>query len=255
MTIKTINGLPVIEPNWSVPAHIKAYSTTRLGGFSSVPIDGLNLALSVEDDRDDVIKNRARLMEALNLPEPPRWISQTHSTIVHDASALEAICEGDALFTTKPNQVCAILTADCLPIILTNEAGTFVSAIHAGWRGLLNGIIENTLSACHHMDDTMIAWLAPAISQKAFEVGPEVREAFMAHNPHYGDFFIDSERANHFYADLYSIAREKLKAFGVKAHNIFGGDYCTHSSPDLFFSYRRDGKTSGRQATLIWMAS
>ncbi len=254
MSIITIADLPVVQPDWQVPATIKAYSTTRLGGKSIQPFDSFNLSLNTGDDREAAISNRDKLAQALQLPEPPRWISQTHSTIVHDASLLEAMCEGDASFTTEPNQVCAVLTADCLPILLTNQKGSFVAAIHAGWRGLLNGILENTLKASPLIDETTIAWLAPAISQKAFEVGSEVREAFIESNPEYKAHFIASPtRANHFYADLFAIARAKLQTFNIPKDQIFGGDHCTFSDREHFYSYRRDGKDSGRQATLIWM--
>lgn len=253
MAIVNIDGLPVVQPNWQAPSNIRAFTTTRLGGASTVPFDSFNLGLSIGDDRDITIRNRSHLAQALKLPEPPRWVSQTHSTIVHDVSQMEMICEADATFTTEPQQVCAILTADCLPILLTNQQGSFVAAIHAGWRGLLNGILENTLKASPLIDRTAIAWLAPAISQKAFEVGPEVKEAFLDNDPNNAQFFVNSLRDNHFFADLYGIARRKLEKFGLGKHQISGGDYCTYTDAKHFYSYRRDGKNSGRQATLIWM--
>lgn len=254
MSIVTINGLPVVQPNWKAPANIKAFTTTRLGGSSISPFDSFNLGLSVGDHREAAINNRAQLTHSLQLPEPPRWVSQTHSTIVHDVSKMEAICEADATFTTEQDQVCAVLTADCLPVLLTNAEGSFVAAIHAGWRGLLNGILENTLSASSLIDDSTMAWLAPAISQKAFEVGPEVREAFLDSDSDNHQYFINSPRDNHFFADLYGIARKKLEKFGLDKHQIYGGDYCTYSDTKHFYSYRRDGKNSGRQATLIWIS-
>lgn len=254
MAIVKIDGLSVVQPNWAVPNNIKAFTTTRLGGKSNVPFDSFNLGLNVDVNRDATISNREQLVQALQLPEPPRWVSQTHSTIVHDVSQMEATCEADATFTTEINQVCAILTADCLPILLTNQQGSFVAAIHAGWRGLLNGILENTLKASPFLDHTTIAWLAPAISQKAFEVGPEVKEAFLDSNASYESFFISSARANHFFADLYGIARQKLEKFGIPKHQVFGGEYCTYTDSTHFYSHRRDGKDAGRQATLIWMA-
>lgn len=253
MSIVTIDGLSVVQPNWQAPQHIKAFATTRLGGKSLQPFDSFNLSLNIGDDRENAISNREHLVKALNLPEPPRWVSQTHSTLVQDISKMESICEADATFTTENNQVCAILTADCLPILLTNQAGTFVAAIHAGWRGLLNGVLENTLSSSPLINDSTIAWLAPAISQKAFEVGSEVKEAFLNNDPTYASYFIDSTRPNHFFADLYGIAREKLEKFGLAKHLISGGDHCTYLDSKHFYSYRRDGKDSGRQATLIWM--
>ncbi len=253
MSIVKIDGLSVVQPNWKAPEHIKAFSTTRLGGKSTHPFDSFNLGLNIGDDRENAIANREHLIKALKLPEPPRWVSQTHSTLVQNISEMEAICEADATYTEENNQVCAVLTADCLPVLLTNEAGTFVAAIHAGWRGLLNGIIENTLAASAMIDHTTIAWLAPAISQKAFEVGPEVKEAFIDNDPAYSSYFIDSNRPNHFFADLYGIARQKLMTFGLLDSNIYGGDYCTYSDHQHFYSYRRDGKDSGRQATIIWI--
>lgn len=253
MAIVKIDGLSVVQPNWLAPQNIKAFTTTRLGGKSTVPFDSFNLGLNVGDDRENAISNRDQLVQSLKLPEPPRWVSQTHSTIVHDVSKMEATCEADATFTTEPHQVCAILTADCLPVLLTNQQGSFVAAIHAGWRGLLNGILENTLKSSPLIDSTTIAWLAPAISQKAFEVGPEVKEAFLGSDESYAAYFIDSPRSNHFFADLYGIARKKLENFGLPSHHIFGGEHCTYTDIEHFYSYRRDGKDSGRQATLIWM--
>lgn len=253
MAIVKIDGLPVVQPDWNAPKNIKAFTTTRLGGKSDTPFDSFNLALNVDSNREATIDNRQHLLQTLNLPEPPRWVSQTHSTIVHDVSQMEATCEADATYTTESNQVCVILTADCLPILLTNTQGSFVAAIHAGWRGLLNGILENTLKASPLLDHTMIAWLAPAISQKAFEVGPEVKEAFLDSDASYEAFFINSTRKNHFFADLYGIARQKLEKFGLSKQQIFGGEYCTYTDSTHFYSYRRDGKDSGRQATLIWM--
>ncbi|GAA5096543.1 peptidoglycan editing factor PgeF [Wohlfahrtiimonas larvae] len=253
MAIVKIGDLSVVQPDWNAPKNIKAFTTTRIGGKSHQPFDSFNLALNIDENRDATINNREQLIRTLKLPEPPRWVSQTHSTIVHDVSQMEATCEADATFTTETHQVCAILTADCLPILLTNQQGSFVAAIHAGWRGLLNGILENTLKVSSFSNHTMMAWLAPAISQKAFEVGPEVREAFLCSDESYESFFINSTRTNHYFADLYGIARQKLENFGIPKHQISGGDHCTYTDATHFYSHRRDGKDSGRQATLIWM--
>lgn len=253
MSIITIDTLSFIKPDWNAPSHIKAFTTTRLGGYSTPPFDAFNLGLNVSDDRHSTVKNRELLTQSLKLPEPPRWVSQTHSTIVQNISEMEATCEADATFTTENQHVCAILTADCLPIVLTNTDGSYVAAIHAGWRGLLNGILENTLHTYVMSKDNMLVWLAPAISQKAFEVGLEVKDAFLASNPNYAQHFIDSQRPQHFFADLYGIAKNKLTSLGIPLNNISGGDYCTYSDEQYFYSHRRDGKNSGRQATLIWI--
>jgi len=246
----------LIQPNWPAPGNIKALSTTREGGVSHMPYAGLNLGLHVQDDEQLVWQNRQLLMTAANLPQQPYWLNQTHSTTVvslvgqsHNAEQLPA---ADASVTQMTGQVCLVMTADCLPLLICDKAGTQVAAIHAGWRGLLDGIIENTLAKLTATPNDLLVWLGPAISQAHFQVGSEVRDAFMAHDPQASRAFIaDGDK---WLADLYLLARQRLQALMVNAADIYGGDHCTYRETDLFYSYRRDSQT-GRQASLIYLES
>jgi len=246
----------LIKPNWPAPANVQALSTTRLGGVSHLPYAGLNLGLHVQDDSSLVWQNRQLLMTAANLPQQPYWLNQTHSTDVvslvgqsHDAEQLPA---ADASVTMMTGQVCLVMTADCLPLLICDKAGTQVAAIHAGWRGLLDGVIENTIDKLSATPNDLLVWLGPAISQTYFQVGCEVRDAFIAHDSQASDAFIaDGDK---WLADLYLLARKRLQALSINATDIYGGDYCTYRQTDLFYSYRRDGQT-GRQASLIYLES
>lgn len=246
----------LIEPNWPAPYNVKALSTTRVGGVSYPPYAGLNLGLHVQDDSQLVWQNRQLLMTTAHLPQQPYWLNQTHSTDVvslvgqfHNAEQLPA---ADASVTQLTGQVCLVMTADCLPLLICDKAGTQVAAIHAGWRGLLDGIIENTIAKLTAAPAELLVWLGPAISQTHFQVGSEVRDAFIAYDPQASCAFIaDGDK---WLADLYLLARQRLQALTINATDIYGGDYCTYRETDLFYSYRRDGKT-GRQASLIYLES
>ncbi len=236
-------------PDWPTPAHVHAVCTTRAGGVSQVPYASLNLGDHVGDAASAVIENRARLRSVLKLPAEPRWLQQVHGHCVVDAAAQPRPCQADAAYTDQPGVVCAVLTADCLPLLLCDRAGTRVAAVHAGWRGLANGVIERTLEGFAVSGSELMAWLGPAIGPQAFEVGDEVRAEFVAHDAAAAAAF-QPARAGHWYADLYMLARQRLAARAVRA--VYGGNCCTYTDATRFFSYRRDGST-GRMASLIWL--
>lgn len=240
-----------IEPNWPAPSHVKAFTSTRVEGFSDLPYKNFNLAEHVGEDLSIVAKNRELLKQTLALPNEPIWLNQTHSAIALPASSENRNQEADATFSATPNQVCVILTADCLPILLCNQAGTQVAAIHAGWRGIARGIIENTITAMqkHQPQQSIMAWLGPAIGQTAYEVGDEVRQQFLTIQPDAELAFIPSPRGR-WLASLNTLATLRLKKLGIQ--HIFGGEHCTFTNEKLFYSYRRDGENTGRLASLIW---
>lgn len=238
-----------IVPEWPVPRSVRALSTTRTGGVSEGRWRSLNLGDHVEDDPAAVSENRRILLHEANLPSEPFWLRQVHGCAVADTDADEALCEADASWSDRPGQVCAVMTADCLPVLFANRSGTQVAAAHAGWRGLAGGVLEQTLDHFADAPGEIVAWLGPAIGPRAFEVGDEVRDAFVS-------LHADSQRAftasqpGHWQADIYSLARTHLAAAGVT--QVHGGEFCTFSDSERFFSYRRDGLT-GRMATLIWL--
>lgn len=239
-----------ITPNWPVPKWIKAVSTTRQGGVSHAPFDSLNLGAHVGDDKDRVAVNRQILTDTMSMPTSPAWLNQVHGTdVVTLPLPSGTIPDADASFTDVHGQVCIVMTADCLPVLFCNEEGTQVAAAHAGWRGLVNGVLEQTLSKFDEPGKVM-AWLGPAIGPDAFEVGDEVRELFMAHYPDAKAAF--KPQRDRWLADIYLLARQRLMASGVT--QIYGGQYCTVSSPEAFFSYRRENRT-GRQASCIWIST
>lgn len=245
--------LNLITPNWSAPAHIKAFSTTRIGGVSEEAFQGLNLALHVDDNPEVVQQNRLLLNQQLALPSPLCWLNQTHSTQLlkiekHTQQGIEA----DASWTELNNQVCVVMTADCLPVLITDKQGSFVCAIHAGWRGLCDGIIEKSLQeVCSKLtvaSTDCLVWLGPCIGKSAFEVGVEVRDQFIQHDRQAHSAFTAYQ--DRYLADLHQLARLRLAPFNVA--QITASDHCTFSEADLFYSYRRDGKT-GRMASLIYI--
>lgn len=249
------NDLPLIKPQWPAPSNVQVFSTTRLGGVSTEPFDTFNLSINSTEGKTHPLENREILKYALDLPEHPRWLSQTHSIEAKDALDITQTTQADASYTNQINTVCAVLTADCLPIIVCNKAGTKVAAIHAGWRGLLNGIIETTITKLNEPPESLLIWLGPAISQKAFEVGQEVYDAFLSKNTEAKEAFIFTPKTQRYYADLYQLARLRLFQLDISYKNIYGGEFCTFSQPNLFYSYRRDQNNSGRIATLAWLTS
>lgn len=237
-----------IIPDWPVPARVRALQTLRNGGCSPGPWQSFNLGGHVGDDPICVAANRAMLSE--HLPCEPLWLEQVHGTIAVDAKHSQQSVKADASYTRHPGVVCAIVTADCLPVLLCDCAGSVVAAAHAGWRGLLAGVLENTLAAMRAPPAELLAWLGPAIGATCFEVGDEVRSAFIAAHPEAVTAFRPG-RTGKWLADIYLLARQRLLRAGVA--NVFGGNACTVCEPEHYFSYRRDGIT-GRQATLIWLA-
>lgn len=240
--------LEVITPCWPAPESVIACSTTRQGGVSQQGFESLNLASHVADNIDHVNENRQRLEQALCLPSSPCWLHQTHSIHVVNLDN-DSSREGDAALTSIAGKVTAVLTADCLPVLFCNRKGTEVAAAHAGWRGLLDGVLEQTVLHMTSRAQDMMAWMGPAIGPLQFEVGAEVRDAFI-HQDAETECCFEHSRAGHFLADLYSIARLRLKKLGVPS--IYGGEFCTFSQTNRFFSYRRE-KQTGRQASLIYI--
>lgn len=241
-------GRQFIHPDWPAPDNVHAAVTTREGGVSLPPYDTLNLGDHVGDDPAAVAENRRRVSEDLRLPAGPCWLSQVHGTVAVEAAVCEAGCEADASYTDQTGVICAVLTADCLPVLLCDSTGQHVAAVHAGWRGLLNGVIERTISEMNTAGE-ILAWLGPAIGPEAFEVGDEVREAFLAVDSAAGTAFRSSPHGR-WLADIYALARGRLASAGVGG--IYGGEFCTFSDSQRFYSYRRDGRT-GRMASLIWL--
>lgn len=244
-------SLEVIHADWPAPARVHACATTRLGGVSTGPYASLNLAGHVGDEPAAVAANRRLLREALRLPAEPLWLEQVHGTAVVDATQAAAECRADASIAVQPGVVCVVMTADCLPLLLCDKAGSRVAAVHAGWRGLESGVIEATVKRLGVAPGELLVWLGPAIGPEAFEVGDEVRAAFVAHDLAAAAAFKPSP-AGRWLADLYTLAHQRLAGCGVQA--VYGGGLCTYSDAARFYSYRRDGAT-GRMASLIWCES
>ena len=236
-----------ILPQWQAPPCVKAVITTRAGGFSSGPYASLNLGLRTGDDAAAVARNRARLRSIL--PQEPKWLRQVHGSAAVSADTISASApEADASVARSPGTVCAVLIADCVPVLLSNRAGSVVAAAHAGWRGLAHGVIERTLAATGEEPGELLAYLGPGIGPDAFEVGAEVRETFLTQAPQDADAF-SPHASGKWLANLFTLARNRLQRAGLRM--IFGGGICTYSDPARFFSYRRD-RTTGRMAALIW---
>lgn len=244
-----------IIPDWPAPANVRALQTTRLGGVSDEPYSSLNLGDHVGDDPVAVSRNRALLRA--HLPSDPVWLKQVHGNIVVDAERTVGVPDADASIARKSEVVCAVMTADCLPLLLCDEAGTVVAAAHAGWRGLAGGVVEATVKSMNVTPGKLLVWLGPAIGPQAFEVGNEVREAFLAHDPEAEEAFVPfTSHASlltpqKYLADIYLLARQRLALLGVE--RVYGGDLCTCTDAARFYSYRRDQAT-GRMASLIWLA-
>lgn len=238
-----------LQPDWPAPAQVKAILTTRRGGDSRPPYDSLNLARHVGDEPSVVAQNRSLLRQACNLPGEPFWLQQVHGCDVADVTRDLPGCEADAVYSRTPGQVCAVMTADCLPLLMTDRAGAEVCAVHAGWRGLAGGVIESAVSRFRAETQALLVWLGPAIGPQAFEVGDDVYRSFVSQCAEDAQAFSRNDRGR-WLADIYQLARLRLARLGVGY--VGGGDYCTFSQPSLFFSYRRDGVT-GRMASLIWL--
>ncbi|MFG6207144.1 peptidoglycan editing factor PgeF [Pseudomonas retamae] len=235
-----------LTPDWPAPASVRACVTTREGGVSEAPFDSLNLGDHVDDRPEAVAENRRRLTDHFSIQ--PAWLQQVHGITVAQADP-DVVATADASWTDKPGIACTAMTADCLPALFCDRAGTHVAAAHAGWRGLAAGVLEATLDSLDVAPEDVLVWLGPAIGPQAFEVGPEVREVFISQLPEAATAFVPSNNAGKFMADIYLLARLRLEARGVTA--VYGGGFCTVTDP-RFFSYRRASRT-GRFASLIWL--
>ena len=242
-----------IIPDWPAPSWVHAITTTRQGGVSQANYATLNLGEHVDDHPQDVAINRQQLRAALDLPAEPLWLRQVHGRNIVLAEQATPGVTADGAQSRSPGQICAVLTADCLPVLLCDRAGTRVSAVHAGWRGLADGVIEAAIEALEVPGSSLLAWLGPAIGPHAFEVGSEVRAAFIAHDASAASAFQPQGEGwgERWYANLYQLARQRLAAQGIT--EVYGGEYCSYTDSARFYSYRRDGRT-GRMATMIWMS-
>ena len=238
----------LLVPDWPAPANIRAVITTRLGGTSKSPYDSFNLATHVGDRPEHVAANRQRLAKELGLKSEPCWLQQIHSSRVVEVHETQHVIDADAGFSRQPQVVCVVMTADCLPVLFCDRQGSVVAAAHAGWRGLVGGILEATISAMQVDGAELMAWLGPAIGARVYEVGVEVRDAFVSQMPEAASAFVATGEA-HWSMDIYQLARQRLQASGLE--HIYGGELCTFSDSKHFYSYRRDGVT-GRMASLIW---
>lgn len=245
-----------ITPDWPAPKGVKAFISTRAGGFSVPPYASNNFGLHVGDDPITVEKNRAQLCARLRLAKAPQWLEQIHGVKVVNAKPDGVVRTADGSYTNQRGLACLVMTADCLPILLCDKQGTQVAALHCGWRSLAKGICERALQKFSGNSSDILAYLGPAIAQPNFEVGIDVLEAFFKaartdeHRELVGQSFISAHRPLHFFADIYALARAELSSLGI--HAIYGGDYCTYTEVERFYSYRRD-KTTGRMASLIWL--
>lgn len=255
MTKSLESGSQGITPDWPAPANVRSYISSRAGGVSASPYTSNNLGLHVGDDPESVAKNRAQLGDKLGLVQTPQWLEQVHGVKVVNAKNDSVVRTADGSYSDQPGQVCLVMTADCLPILLCDKQGTQVAALHCGWRSLAKGICARGLQKFTAKPGDILAYLGPAISQPHFEVGVDVLEAFFKaarsqeHAEQIATAFISAQRPLHFYADIYALARAELNALGVTA--IYGGGYCTYADEAHFYSFRRD-KVTGRMASLIW---
>lgn len=263
---KIINSTPYIIPNWPAPNNIKAFSTTRQAGVSNDRYNSFNLGDNTQDSPKNILANKNKLITDLELPNSPLWINQVHgnncielNTQTVQKTSIKQPVSADAVFTTQPNNICLVRTADCLPILLCDINGTHgthstaIAAVHAGWKGFIAGVIENAIDKFNHhlklnnTQSSVIAWLGPAISQKNFELGPEIYELFIRKYYFAENYFIQKNQK--YFLDLTGLARAILEKYHITAYHQ---DYCTYEQDDLFYSYRRDHDT-GRMASLIWL--
>jgi len=242
-----LNNESLIIPDWPAPANVKSLQTTRIGGVSQAPYDSLNFGDHVGDDPLKVAANR-QLLNPL-VPTEPLWLQQVHGLTVVDAAVASCLPAADAAYASHKGAVCAVMTADCLPVLLCNTAGTEVAAVHAGWKGLLDGVIEASVNTMKSAPGELLAWFGPAIGPTAFEVGDDVRDAYIQHDAKAAEAFLGHGEGK-WLGDIYQLARQRLNKLGVT--QIYGGGLCTYTDEARFFSFRRDGAT-GRMATMIWL--
>ncbi len=231
----------VVYPNWPVPKYVKAFTTTRQQG---------NFAMHTGDNLARVQRNRQQLIEDYQLPSAPCWLQQTHGTnVINLDSKSPQLMTGDAAFSKQPQKICAVMTADCLPLLLYSPTSDHVAAIHGGWRGLAAGIINHSIATMVTKPHHLLAWLGPAIGPEKFEVGEDVLHAFLKLDRYHEEFFKQVD--GRWLANIYSIARHELTKLGVS--EIYGGSYCTMLQDNLFYSYRHDGDKTGRMVSLIYL--
>ena len=240
-----------IRPDWPAPASVHALVTLRTGGYSKGPYTSFNLAAHTDDDAAAVLRNRALLTEYFKLPAEPLWLQQVHSNQIVNADSDEVGAEADGSWSSSAGKVCVVMTADCLPVLICNQQGSKVAAAHAGWRGLHAGVITNAIRTLDSDPSELVVWLGPAIGPRSFEVGTEVFRAFTDSRLENTSAFRQTDE-RHWLCDLYELARIELISLGVTS--IFGGNECTFTDKERFYSYRRDGNT-GRMASLIWLGS
>lgn len=237
----------LIVPDWPAPSNVRALVTTRGGGVSASPYGSFNLGAHVGDLPEAVAENRSRLR--CLLPDEPVWLDQVHGTTVLEADCAAGLAQADASLARRPGVVCSVMTADCLPVLFCDDTGSVVAAAHAGWRGLAAGVLEATVARMAVAPECVLAWLGPAIGPTAFEVGAEVRDAFVAADPGAAEAFVGHQQPDKWLADLFMLARRRLVRAGVS--RVYGGGLCTVSDVARFYSYRRDGVT-GRFASMVW---
>ena len=254
----------LIPADWPAPKHVRAYTSTRIGGASQAPYDSLNLGGHVKDDPAHVNQNRQQLAAALDLSEQNfQWLEQVHGTCLVEALDKRSVPQADGVYTSEQNHVCVVMTADCLPVLMCDAQGTRVAAVHAGWRGLAAGILELAVEQFPNPEE-VLTWFGPAIGPSHFEVGQDVYDAYVEHNRHAQSAFIPkplmeqgvSKRKyaeKKYLADIYQLAKQRLHSVGVD--QVYGGQHCTVSEPELFYSYRRDGAHTGRMASLVYLSS
>ncbi|MEJ2114989.1 MAG: peptidoglycan editing factor PgeF [Gammaproteobacteria bacterium] len=238
-----------IIPVWPAPKNISCMTTTRNCGYSKGVYKSLNLGIHVDDEEIDVEKNRQLIKQSLSLPDEPIWLDQVHgSEVINPLDANNKTISADGAYTNEVEVVCVVLTADCLPVLFCDRSGEYIAAVHAGWRGLVGGVLENTLNALPANNTDIMCWLGPAIGPDRFEVGSEVVEQFIEKLALHKNSF-QSQDSSKYLADIYQLAKNILITSGVK--DIYGSKYCTYTQEDKFYSHRREGQT-GRMATLIW---
>ncbi len=241
--------LETIIPNWPASPRVKAHTTTRHGGFSQGEYASFNLAENTEENFAIIERNRALLRQELQLPAEPLWLKQVHGTTVVQADQQQPPITADASFTRATNTVCVVTTADCLPLLICDKKATCVAAVHAGWKGLAAGVIEAMLETLQIPGDQLLVWLGPAMGPQAFKVKEDVLQQFIAVDPQAIQAFTKIS-ADQWLADIYLLAKQRLARYDVNA--IYGGEYCTYTDANRFYSFRREQKT-GRIASLIWL--
>ena len=246
--MRNISNQSWIAADWPAPMHVHAGTTTRQGGVSLHPYSSFNLARHVDDDNAKVELNRQKLRSLLDLPSEPHWLNQVHGCGI--STDTTQLTEADASMTTIKGRVCVVMTADCLPVLITDKKGNCVAAVHAGWRGLQQLAIVKTIESMPIAPEETLVWLGPAIGPQAFEVGDDVRDQFLVQDHKYEQAFVAGKQTGKWLMDVYQVARQQLLEMNIT--QVYGGKFCTYQEEERFFSYRRDNIT-GRMASLIWM--